>query len=167
METGRIGRLALRGGNPAHDISEGPVLRIQTHFPGMTLPARVHPDDAGLDLTAMAVEPLRPRVFSFDMGVSVQAPDGFYCEVAPRSSIVKTDFVMANSVGIIDPGYRGRVRVVMRYLGEGDGAAEAQALVGTRIAQLLVRRREALRVEPAEFLEQSARGTGGFGSSGS
>ena len=147
-------------------MSDPAVLKIQTHFPGMALPGRAHADDAGLDLTAMAVEPLRPRVFSFDTGVSVEPPSGFYCEVAPRSSIVKTDFVLANSLGIIDPGYRGRVRVVLRYLGEGDGSAAAQALLGTRIAQLLVRRREAVRVEHVPSLGENPRGAGGFGSSG-
>ena len=132
----------------------------------MALPGRAHADDAGLDLTAMAVEPLRPRVFSFDTGISVQPSAGFYCEVVPRSSIVKTDFVLANSLGIIDPGYRGRVRVVLRYLGEGDGSAAAQALLGTRIAQLLVRRRETVQVEHVPSLGETPRGDGGFGSSG-
>ena len=94
------------------------VLRILTHYPGMALPTRGHPSDAGLDLTAMAVENLRPRVYAFDTGISVQISEGFYCEVAARSSIVKTDFMLANGVGIIDPDYRGRIRVVLRYLGE-------------------------------------------------
>ena len=142
------------------------LLKVQTHYEGMALPGRAYADDAGLDLVAMAVEALRARVFSFDTGISVQIAEGFYCEVAPRSSIVKTDFVFANSIGIIDPGYRGRIRVVLRFLGEGGGAEQAQALVGTRIAQLLVRRREAVRVEQARALEASARGAGGFGSSG-
>ena len=143
------------------------VLRIQTHYDGMILPGRAYADDAGLDLTAMAVEPLRPRVFSFDTGVSVQISPGFYCEVAPRSGIVKTDFIVANSVGIIDPGYRGRIRVVLRFLGEGGGLEQARALIGTRIAQLLVRRRQEVSIEQVEALEATPRGAGGFGSSGS
>jgi dUTP pyrophosphatase len=147
-------------------MSTRAVLKIQIHYEGMPLPARAHADDAGLDLTAMAVEALRPRVYSFDTGVSVEVSEGFYCEVVPRSSIVKTDFLLANSVGIIDSGYRGRIHVVMRFLGEGDGAEEARALIGTRIAQLLVRRREAVRVRRVERLEASARGARGFGSSG-
>jgi dUTP pyrophosphatase len=144
-------------------------LRVQRHFPGMPLPAKAHASDAGFDLTAMAVEPLRPGVFAFDAGISVQAEPGFYCEVVPRSSIVKTDFVQANSVGVIDPDYRGRIRVVLRYVGTAadGGAAEARALVGSRIAQLLVRRVEPVHVEAAESLEDTPRGAGGFGSTGS
>ena len=132
----------------------------------MALPTRDHPSDAGLDLTAMAVENLRPRVYAFDTGISVQISEGFYCEVAARSSIVKTDFMLANGVGIIDPDYRGRIRVVLRYLGESGGAEAAQALVGNRVAQLIVRRREAVRVEAAHRLEETGRGAGGFGSTG-
>jgi dUTP pyrophosphatase len=141
-------------------------LKIQTHVEGMALPSRAHSDDAGWDLTAMSVEPLRPRVFRFDTGISVQPPEGFYCEVAPRSSIVKSDFMLANSIGIIDPGYRGHLYVVLRYMGEGEGAAEANALLGTRIVQLIVRRREDIAIEHADTLDGTARGAGGFGSSG-
>jgi len=143
------------------------VLSVRLHYPGMALPARAHRNDAGFDLTAMAVEALRPRVYAFDTGISVQAPAGYYCEVVPRSSLVRTDFILANSVGVIDPDYRGRIRVVLRYLGAGDGAGEARALVGGRIAQLLVRRWEAARLEPALELEGTPRGEGGFGSTGS
>jgi dUTP pyrophosphatase len=141
-------------------------LKIQRHYPGMTLPCRAHASDAGLDLTAMAVEAVRPGVYRVDTGVSVQPPSGYYCEVVPRSSIVKSDFVQANSVGIIDPDYRGRILVLLRYLGGGDGAAQAQALVGSRVAQLLVRKLEALEVEASDALDATPRGAGGFGSSG-
>ena len=142
------------------------VLRVLRHYAGMPLPAKSHPGDAGFDLTAMAVEPLRERVYAFDTGVSVQVAEGFYCEVVPRSSIVKTDFMLANGVGVIDPDYRGRIRVVLRYLGKGGGAGEAQALIHQRIAQLLVRRLESVRLEAAETLDDTLRGKGGFGSTG-
>jgi dUTP pyrophosphatase len=106
-------------------------------------------------------------LFSVDTGVSVEPPEGCYCEVVPRSSIVKTDFVQANSVGIVDPDYRGRIRVMLRYLGAGTGQAEAEALVGKRVAQLLVRRLHPVAVVAAENLEGTVRGAGGFGSTGS
>ncbi len=142
------------------------VLKIRRHYDGMPLPARAHASDAGFDLTAMAMEAMRPGVYAYDTGVSVQAGEGFYCEVMPRSSIVKTEFMLANGVGVIDPDYRGRIRVVLRWLGEGDGRAEAEGLLGQRIAQLLVRRREAVRVEDSTTLEDTARSGGGFGSTG-
>lgn len=147
-------------------MNDETVLRVQRHYEGMPLPAKSHPGDAGFDLTAMGVKPLREGVFAFDTGVSVQVETGYYCEVVPRSSIVKSDFVQANGVGVIDPDYRGRILVVLRYLGTGDGAAEARALVHQRIAQLLVRRLEPARVEAADALDDTARGQGGFGSTG-
>lgn len=147
-------------------MSEETVLRVQRHYEGMPLPSRAHPADAGFDLTAMTVESLRERVFAFDTGISVQVANGFYCEVVPRSSIVKTDFMLANGVGVIDPDYRGRIRIVLRYMGTGDGTAEAQELVQQRIAQLLVRRLEPVRVEAADMLENTVRDQGGFGSTG-
>lgn len=147
-------------------MNDETVLRVQRHYQGMPLPAKSHPGDAGFDLTAMHVEQLGEAMFAFDSGVSIQVEAGYYCEVLPRSSIVKTDFMLANSVGVIDPDYRGRIRVVMRYMGRGDGPAAAAALVGQRIAQLLVRRLEPARMEAAETLEATTRGEGGFGSTG-
>ncbi|MDH4225519.1 MAG: dUTP diphosphatase [Deltaproteobacteria bacterium] len=142
------------------------VVKVQRHYPDMALPRMAHPTDAGYDLTAMGVEPLRPKVFAFDTGISAAVSPGYYCEVVPRSSIVKTDFMLANSVGIIDPDYRGRIRVVLRWLGDGAGEGEALALVGQRIAQMIVRRREQSRLEPADQLDDTRRGAGGFGSTG-
>jgi dUTP pyrophosphatase len=141
-------------------------LKIQRHYPEMALPGRAHPTDAGLDLTAMAVERVRPGVFRVDTGVSVQPPEGYFCEVVPRSSIFKTDFMQANSIGIIDPDYRGRILILLRYLGAGDGSTQAQALVGNRVAQLLVRRLETVAVEAADNLDGTVRGGGGLGSTG-
>ena len=99
------------------------VLKVQRHGDDVPLPQRAHADDVGFDLTAWRVERPRPRLFAVDTGISVQPSAGFYCEVVPRSSIVKSDFMMANSIGIIDPGYRGHILVMLRYLGEDDGAA--------------------------------------------
>ncbi len=168
MDGGRRAR-GSRADPQSHAISPmsaETVLKVQRHFQGMPLPGRAHASDAGLDLTAMALEPVRPRVFAFDTGISVQVAQGYYCEVVPRSSIARSDFMQANSVGVIDPDYRGRIIVVLRYLGEGDGAGEAEALVGQRIAQLLVRRLEPVRVEAVDGLVETVRGAGGFGSTG-
>ncbi len=141
-------------------------LKLKCHYPEVTVPTRGHASDAGLDLTAYRVEQKTETVFLFDTGISVQPETGFYTEVVPRSSLMKTSFMLANSVGIIDPDYRGRILVPLRYLGAGDGLTEAQALLGQRIAQLLIRRLEPCTVEVVDELDDSVRGTGGFGSTG-
>ena len=142
------------------------ILKVCRHYPGMPLPARAHPSDAGLDLTAMAVKEIRPGLFSVDTGISIEPPEDCYCEVVPRSSIVKSDFLQANSIGIIDPDYRGRILVMLRYVGAGSGAEAATSLVGKRVAQLLIRRLEPIQVEAADNLSTTMRGAGGFGSTG-
>ena len=72
-------------------------LKIQCHVDDMSLPHKAHSSDAGIDVTAIDVEQKQANVFFFDTGISVQVSAGYYVEVVPRSSIVKTDFIMANS----------------------------------------------------------------------
>ena len=133
----------------------------------MSVPKRGHKSDAGIDLTAMSVEQKRPDVFFFDTGISVQMSDGYYVEIVPRSSITKTDFILANSVGIIDPDYRGRIFIPLRYVGSDDAIKAAERLLLKRIAQMLIRKLESCQIEIVESLENTVRGKGGFGSTGS
>jgi dUTP pyrophosphatase len=132
----------------------------------MSVPKRGHETDAGIDLTAMAVEQKKPDIFFFDTGISIHLSTGYYAEIVPRSSIIKTDFFLANSVGIIDPDYRGRIFVPFRYIGTDDGAQAAEELLQQRIAQMLIRKLEPCRIEVVDSLEDTVRGTGGFGSTG-
>ena len=146
-------------------ISE-PLIKICCHFEEMPVPSRGHHTDAGIDLTAMAVEQKNHGVFMFDSGISIQISDGYYVEIVPRSSIIKTDFQMANSFGVIDPDYRGRIFIPFRYIGQGDGMQSAESLLKQRIAQMLVRKLEPCSIEVVDSLEDTARGIGGFGSTG-
>jgi dUTP pyrophosphatase len=144
-----------------------PTLRLQLHYLDMPVPQRAHPKDIGLDLTVMAVEPYHERLFFIDTGVSVEPQEGYYVEVVARSSLSKTDFILANSVGIIDPDYRGRIRLALRYLGEESGTDAAAELIGCRVAQLILRCREEVVVEVVSELRETVRSSRGFGSSGS
>lgn len=143
-----------------------PHLKICCHFDGMSIPGRGHETDVGIDLTAMAVEQKRPNIFFFDSGISIHVSNGYYVEILPRSSIIKTDFILANNVGIIDPDYRGRIFIPFRYLGSGNGMQAAKELIHQRIAQMVVRKFEHCLVEAVNSLENSVRGEGGFGSTG-
>ncbi|MBF0349547.1 MAG: dUTP diphosphatase [SAR324 cluster bacterium] len=142
------------------------ILKIKRHSPELALPAKAHSTDAGIDIVAVGVEPRRDRVFFFNTGISVEISEGYYIEVVPRSSITKTDFIMANSVGVIDPDYRGIIMVPLRYVGTGDPVQAAQKLINTRIAQLLVRKLEPCMIEDVTDLSSTARNDGGFGSTG-
>ena len=114
----------------------------------------------------MSVEQKRPDIFFFDTGISIHLSDGYYVEIVPRSSIIKTDFFLANSIGIIDPDYRGRIFLPFRYVGAADGMQAAEELLQQRVAQMLVRKLEPCRIEVVDSLENTVRGTGGFGSTG-
>jgi dUTP pyrophosphatase len=143
-----------------------PKLKIKCHYPGMTLPRKAHPNDSGLDLTLIRVVEKKDGIFFFDTGVSVEPPAGYYTELYPRSSIYKYDFIMTNSVGIIDAGYRGILYLPMRYLGTRNGLEAAEKLIGNRIGQLVLKKLEAFDIEIVEQLSETQRGENGFGSSG-
>ena len=132
----------------------------------MPVPSRGYQTDAGIDLTAMAVKQKSHGVFLFDSGISIQISDGYYVEIVPRSSIIKTDFHMANSFGVIDPDYRGRIFIPFRYIGQGDGMKSAESLLRHRLVQMLVKKLEPCNIEIVDSLEDTVRGKGGFGSTG-
>ena len=132
----------------------------------MPVPSRGHQTDAGIDLTAMAVELKNHGVFLFDSGISIQISDGYYVEIVHRSSIIKTDFQMANSFGVIDPDYRGRIFIPFRFIGQVDGMKSAESLLKQRIAQMIVRKLEPCSIEVVDSLEDTVRGIRGFGSTG-
>ena len=142
------------------------LLKIHCHYPGMSIPSRGHASDAGIDLTAMAYEQKRKGVFFIDTGVSIQVSPGYYVEVVPRSSIVKSDFIMANSVGVIDPDYRGLIFLPLRYVGKKSGVTACERMLGQRGAQMLIRRLEPCQIVEVEELEVTKRGDKGFGSTG-
>lgn len=141
-------------------------LKIQTHYPDMVPPKKAHSTDSGLDLTLIDVTVKRENIFFFNTGISIEPPEGYYTELLPRSSIYKHDFIMTNSVGIIDAGYRGILYMPMRYVGNGNGLEEAKALIGNRIGQLILKKIEPFEVKVVSELNDSERGKKGFGSSG-
>jgi dUTP pyrophosphatase len=132
---------------------------------GATLPTRAHDDDAGLDLYAAESARLAPGArVSVGTGLAVQIPEGVGGLVLPRSGLaIKHGITLINSPGLIDPGYRGEVRVLLLNT---DPTLEFQIAPGDRIAQLLLVPVVHARPSQADALATSTRGEGGFGSSG-
>jgi dUTP pyrophosphatase len=130
-----------------------------------TLPTRAHDNDAGLDLYAAESARLAPGArVSVGTGLAVQIPDGVGGLVLPRSGMaLRHGVTLVNSPGLIDPGYRGEVRVLLLNT---DRTLEFQISPGDRIAQLLLV--PVVHANPlhADALDESTRGQGGFGSSG-
>jgi dUTP pyrophosphatase len=129
------------------------------------LPTRAHEGDAGVDLYACEAAHLGPgERWSVGTGVAVEIPDGHAGLVLPRSGLAKKHGVaLVNSPGLIDSGYRGEVRVLLLNT---DPAETFRVEPGDRIAQLLIAPIALPEPVQVESLGDSARGDGGFGSSG-
>ena len=130
-----------------------------------TLPTRAHEGDAGLDLHAAEPAILAPgERISVGTGIAVEIPVGHAGLVLPRSGLAaRHGIALVNSPGLIDAGYRGEVRVLLLNT---DAESTFEIGVGDRIAQLLITPFTAAEPLAAAELVTSARGEGGFGSSG-
>lgn len=129
------------------------------------LPTRAHPGDAGLDLHALEGATLEPGGrAAMPTGIAVEIPPGYAGLVLPRSGLaLRHGIALVNAPGLIDSGYRGEVQVLLLNT---DRSTPFAIAAGDRIAQLVVVRSEMVSAVEAQELSASARGGGGFGSSG-
>ena len=132
---------------------------------GARLPTRAYPDDAGLDLYAAEPARLGPgERASVGTGVAVQIPAGHAGLVLARSGLAaRHGIALVNAPGLIDPGYRGELRVLLLNT---DRSASFDIAPGDRIAQLVLVAVAAAEVDEVEELPGTSRGARGFGSSG-
>ncbi|MFC5379743.1 dUTP diphosphatase [Aquipuribacter nitratireducens] len=132
---------------------------------GVPLPARARPGDAGLDLVTTEDVVLAPgRRATVGTGVALALPDGAAAFVLPRSGLAARHGVtVLNAPGTVDAGYRGEVRVTLHNT-DPDDTVELRA--GERVAQLVVVDLPGVRLVEVDRLPGSARGDGGFGSTG-
>jgi dUTP pyrophosphatase len=144
-----------------------PIVRLP-HAEGLPLPAYETAQAAGMDLRAAVPqdEPLvlRPGSrFPVPTGLAFALPPGFEGQVRPRSGLAfKSGVTCLNSPGTVDADYRGEVKVILINLGEEDFTIRR----GDRIAQLVVAPVVQARWREVESLDDTARGSGGFGSTG-
>jgi dUTP pyrophosphatase len=130
-----------------------------------TLPSRAHEGDAGLDLHACEAAHIGPgERWSVATGIAVEIPEGHAGLVLPRSGLAREHGIsLVNAPGLIDAGYRGEVAVLLLNT---DPADTFRIEPGDRIAQLVVLPVAIADVVESDALTESARGDGGFGSSG-
>lgn len=140
-------------------------LRFRRLAPAARAPARAHDDDAGFDLHAAEGATLAPgHRATVGTGLAIAIPDRYAGLVLPRSGLAaRHGIALVNAPGLIDAGYRGEVRVLLLNT---DPSEPFEIEPGDRIAQLVLVRAEAPELEEADGLEETARGAGGFGSSG-
>jgi dUTP pyrophosphatase len=141
-------------------------IEIRRLDPDLPLPAAQHEGDAGYDLLARQDAVLRPAGgrAAVPSGIAVAIPPGFAGLVLPRSGLaLRHGVTCLNTPGLIDSGYRDEVRVLLVNLDPEDAYHVRR---GDRIAQLVIARVEAVEWLPVDELSSSARGLGGFGSTG-
>jgi dUTP pyrophosphatase len=145
-------------------MSGDATLRVRRLHPAAVLPRYARPGDAGLDLCAVAATVIEPGGWTtVATGIAIELPPGTEGQVRPRSGLAaKHGVTVLNAPGTIDEGYRGEVGVIL----VNHGREPFRIAAGDRIAQLVVQARVGVTVVAVEELSDTARGSGGFGSTG-
>lgn len=137
-------------------------VKIKKLSPNAVIPVYAKQGDAGLDLVAIREEwNDENTMVTYDTGLAIEIPEGHVGLLFPRSSVSKTELTLANSVGVIDSGYRGPIMFKFRYLDEG-----MVYDVGDKIGQILIVPYPQITFEEVDELSSTDRGEGGFGSTG-
>lgn len=141
-------------------------LHVQRLDERAKVPVRAYAGDAGLDLHALDGCTLGPgERAQIGTGIAVEIPEGQAGLVLPRSGLAaRHGIALVNAPGLIDAGYRGEIKVLLLNT---DRASSFEVGAGDRIAQLVLVKIETPEVLEVPALAISARGDGGFGSSGS
>lgn len=140
-------------------------IQIRRLDPALPLPSYAHPGDAGADLYAavdVTLDPGERRLVP--TGIALALPEGYVALVHPRSGLAyRHGLSIVNAPGTIDAGYRGEVQVCLVNL---DTTKPVRLARGDRIAQLVIQRFETARLVEVDELSETARGSGGYGSTG-
>ena len=133
--------------------------------PEVPMPSYAHPGDAGADLTTTVDVHLGPGERALvPTGISIALPEGYVALVHPRSGLAARFGVsIVNAPGTVDAGYRGEIKVMLINL---DPVEPVRLGRGDRIAQLVIQQVERAQFVEVDSLPGSARGAGGYGSTG-
>lgn len=140
-----------------------PVCRVVRKDPNAVIPSKSRLSDVGYDLTVIRKhKDLNSTTALYDSGIALDIPFKYYVEVVPRSSLSKSGYALANSIGIIDPGYKGNIYVALTRTDP-----EAPDLsFPFRCCQLVFRKQVYVDLVESEKIGESVRNDGGYGSTG-
>jgi dUTP pyrophosphatase len=138
-------------------------IKIKKLNENAVIPKYAKNGDAGLDLVAVS-QSSNELYIEYGTGLALEIPEGYVGLIFPRSSISKYHLSMANSVGVVDSGYRGEVTVRFKRPNEGWWAKHYE--VGDKIAQLVIMPYPQVELVEVTDLSETERGAGGYGSSG-
>jgi len=136
-------------------------LKIKKLSDNSVVPSYAKTGDAGMDLTCTSMTKTS-EYSEYGTGLAVEMPQGYAGFIFPRSSISKTGHFLKNSVGVIDSGYRGEIKLRMSIPVD----SENEYKIGDKIGQLIIIKLPWVEIEEVEELSDTDRGEGGFGSTG-
>lgn len=141
-------------------------LMTLAHADGLPVPAYATKQSAGMDLAAAledAVEIAPGERALIPTGIAIALPEGFEAQIRPRSGLAaKNGVTVLNTPGTIDADYRGEIKVILINHGQDPFTVER----GMRIAQMVIAKYETVEWQQVRSLEDTERGSGGFGSTG-
>ena len=140
-------------------------IKIKKFYDKASLPSFATADSIGADLVAVRI--IKNGLFRvwYDCEFAAEIPKGYAGLIFPRSSISKYPLMLANSVGVIDPDYRGSFQIRFNRTFWGIFSRK-QYKIGERIAQLLIMKTEPTEYVDSKIITETRRGRGGFGSTG-
>jgi len=152
--------------NAAHTGDPLPPIPVKRLDPELPMPMRAHPEDAGADLHSAEDLVLQPGERALvATGVAIALPVGTVGLIHPRSGMAaKHGLSIVNTPGTIDAGYRGELKVCLLNT---DRSEPIEITRGMRIAQLVIQRVELVGFTEVDALDETQRGDGGYGSTGS
>jgi dUTP pyrophosphatase len=127
------------------------------------IPKYSKPGDAGMDLTITSIISDTDKQITYGFGVAMEIPEGYVGLVFPRSSIRKYDFLLSNSVGVIDSGYRGEIQATFK---KTNGALSTTYVIGDRGSQIMIIPYPQVEFIETDSLSLTERNEGGFGHTG-
>ena len=138
-------------------------IKFKKMNPNAVVPTYAKQGDAAMDLYAAEVIKDEWGNYVYLTGIALEIPSGYVGLLFPRSSVSRTCLSLANSVGVVDSGYRGEIMLKYRDTGETNPFYKT----GDRVGQLIVMPYPQIELIEVEELSSTERGDGGFGSTGS
>jgi dUTP pyrophosphatase len=137
-------------------------MQLKIKLNGGVMPKKANKTDAGYDLTVSRIVKKSLFKITYGFGLSYEIPNGFYCDLRPRSSVHKTYMILSNCCGVGDAGYRGEVMAVFYKL----PFISKPYKVGQRALQLIPMKLNSVELMQVETINETERGNKGYGSSG-
>ena len=143
-------------------------VKIKKLHPDAVIPTYSKEGDAGMDLTAVSISGDEKGNIVYKTGIAMEIPKGYVGLIFPRSSVSNYRLTLANSVGVIDSGYRGEIMFKFRPTLTTPFTKDLKSAydINERVGQLIILPYPQIEFEETDKLSETLRGDGGYGSTG-